>query len=246
MTGFSARRLASACVVSAASVVALVAPGAANAAPAPIKGQGSTLQELAQQNVFIPGFNAKSAKEAAKGKPLGEVTEYHGTGSGAGLEAWGNNGHAAEYNTWQYVGTDQPPNPTQKKAIETAAGGAIVLSIPTLQAATAIIVHLPAGCTSATSKNSKAPDRLMINNVTLEGIFAHTITKWSEIKDDGDKLLPEGCEGSTPITRVVRIEGSGTTAITKKYLYQINQAAVDGVENLEQPGRRKQKPQLAG
>ncbi len=219
MTGLSARRLATACAASAVSALAFMLPGAATAsATTQIKGQGSTLQEFAQQKVFIPAFNAL-------GK--GEVTEYKGTGSGAGLEAWGN-GHAAEFNTWEYVGTDQPPNPTQKSNIETAAGGATVLSIPTLQAAVAIIVHLPKGCTSAKSSNSKAPGRLMLNNVTLEGIFAHTITKWKEIKDDGDALLPAGCDevpGSEEITRVVRLEGSGTTAITKKYLYQITQAA---------------------
>ncbi len=225
MTGFSARRLASACAVSAASAVAFMAPSAASAAPLPIKGDGSTFQEFAQQKVFIPAFNEKNAKSKT-----GEVAEYKGVGSGAGLESWGNNGHAAEFNTWEYVGTDQPPNPTQKKAIETAAGGAVVLSIPTLQASEAIVMHLPAGCTSATSSDKKAPDRLVLNNVTLEGIFAHTITKWSEIKDDGDKLLPAGCEGTTPILRAVRKDGSGTTAIFKKYLFQINQSAVDGVK----------------
>ncbi len=224
MTGLSARRLATACAASAVSAAAFMLPGAATAsATTQIKGQGSTLQEFAQQKVFIPAFNT-----AEKG--AGEITEYKGTGSGAGLEAWGNNSHAAEFNTWEYVGTDQPPNPTQKAAIEKAAGGATVLSIPTLQAAVAIIVHLPAGCTSAKSSNKKAPARLMLNNVTLEGIFAHKITKWSEIKDDGDELLPSGCAGSSEITRVVRAEGSGTTAITKKYLYQINQAAVDGTK----------------
>ncbi len=229
MTGLSARRLLAGCALSAASFAAFLAPGAATASAActvtGIKGQGSTLQEIAQHSYFIPGYNAKKTAEC------GEVTEYKGTGSGAGLEAFGNNKHAAEYNTWTYVGTDQPPNPTQKEAIELAAGGQKLLSIPTLQAATAIIVNLPAGCTSASSKNSKAKTRLMLDNTTLEGIFSRKITKWNQITDDGDQLLPAGCAGESEITRVVRKEGSGTTAITKKYLYQINQGAVDGTEN---------------
>jgi len=226
MTGLSARRLASAVAVSAVSAVAFALPAASASASTSIRGQGSTLQELAQNNVFIPGFNAK---EATGLKDTVEV--YSGTGSGAGLEAWGNNGHPAEYNTWEYVGTDQPPNPTQKTAIETKAGGATVLSIPTLQAAVAIIIQLPEGCTSADSSDTKAPHRLVLNNVTLEGIFAHKITKWSQIKEGGDKLLPLGCEAAhEEITRVVREEGSGTTAILKKYLYQINSGAVDGVK----------------
>ncbi len=228
MMGLSARRLATTCAVSAASAAAFMVPGVATAsAKTQIKGQGSTLQEFAQQKVFIPKFNEKSK--------VGEITEYKGTGSGAGLEAWGNAGHAAEFNTWEFVGTDQPPNEAQKETIEKAANGGTLPakptleSIPTLQAAVAIIIHLPAGCTSATSANKKAPGRLMLNNLTLEGIFAHTITKWSQIKDDGDALqCASKADEESAITRVVRKEGSGTTAITKKYFYQINQKGVDG------------------
>jgi ABC-type phosphate transport system substrate-binding protein len=221
MTGLSARRLATALAVSSASAVAFMVPGAATAsAAAQIKGQGSTLQEIAQQTIFKPAFNKLGE---------GEVTEYKGTGSGAGLEAWGN-GHVAEYNTWEYVGTDQPPNPTQKKAIEEKAGGATVLSIPTVQAAVAIIIHLPTGCTSVSSKAKKETTHLALNDKTVEEIFAHKITKWSEIKDDSDKLNPAGCAGETPITRVVRTEGSGTTAITKKWFFQINDEPVDGTK----------------
>jgi ABC-type phosphate transport system substrate-binding protein len=219
MTGFSARRIATALAVSSASAIAFMLPGAAPAsAAAQIKGQGSTLQEYAQQKVFIPAFNAKGE---------GEITEYKGTGSGAGLEAWGN-GHAAEFNTWEYVGTDQPPNATQKAAIESAAGGATVLSIPTVQAAVSIIIHLPSGCTGIKSKAKKETTRLALNDKTVEEIFKHTITKWSQIKDDGDTLQPVGCEGSSEITRVVRLEGSGTTAITKKWFYQVEPNPVDG------------------
>lgn len=218
MTGFSARRLGSACAVTAVSALAFMLPGAATASAAcpgaQIKGDGSTLQEVAQHEDFIPAFNAKCEG--------GEVAEYHPNGSGAGLESWGNNGHAAEFSTYEYAGTDQPPNPTQKATIEAAAGGAKLLSIPTVQAAEAIVVHLPKGCTSAKSKYSTSKGRLVLNNATLEGIFKRSITKWSELKDDGDELLPAGCEGSTPITRDVREDGSGTTAIFMKYLNNVN------------------------
>jgi ABC-type phosphate transport system substrate-binding protein len=220
MTGLSARRLVTALAATSASALAFMLPGAATAsAEVQIKGQGSTLQEFAQNETFIPRFNAKHE---------GEVLKYTGTGSGAGLEAWGNGGHKAEFNTWEYVGTDQPPNASQKTAIEKAAGGATVLSIPTLQAAVALIIHLPSGCTSVHSRAKKETGRLALNDATVEGIFKHTITKWSEIKDEGDELLPAGCEGTAAITRVVRKEGSGTTAIMKKFLYQINDEKVDG------------------
>lgn len=228
MTGFSARRLASACAVTAVSAVAFMLPGAATASaacpPTQISGQGSTLQEIAQHSFFVPGFNAKCATEG------GEVKEYKGTGSGPGLEAWGNNGHTPEFENWEYVGTDQPPNPTQKATIETAAGGAKVLSIPTLQAAVAVAMHLPKGCTGAESNNKLSKGRFVLDNLTLEKIFKRSITKWSEITEDGDKLVGAGCEKEALITRVVRLEGSGTTAIFKKYLYQMNQAPVDGTK----------------
>ena len=193
--------------------------------PVSIKGQGSTLQESAQQRIFMPSFNAKAHAEG------GEVTEYRGTGS-AGMDAWGLPfGFGANFTAWQYVGTDQPPNPAQKKVIEEAAGGAKLLTIPTVQAAVAIVIHLPKGCSKATSANRKSPDRLVLANATLEGIFTGTITRWSEVTDDGDALTCETeAERGSPITRVVSAEGSGTAAILKKYLYQLNQETVDGTQ----------------
>ncbi len=219
MTGHSARRIASVVAVSAVSALALLSGAASASAATKIKGTGSTLQSFAQKKVFIPGFEAKFP---------GEQVEYVETGSGPGLESWGNNGHTPEFATYQYVGTDQPPNPTQKAAIETAAGGAKVLSIPTLQAAVAIIYNLPTGCTSISSSAKKETGRMALSQPEVEEIFRHHITKWSELKNHGDTLSPSGCEGSTPITRVVRVEGSGTTAITKKWFYQINPNPVDG------------------
>jgi ABC-type phosphate transport system substrate-binding protein len=132
-----------------------------------------------------------------------------------------------------FVGTDEPPNATQIEAIEkNTTGTGKVLTIPTLQAAVSIDVHLPTGCTTATS--TAVPGRLVLNNGTLEQIFRHAITKWSEIKDDGDALKPAGCEGASEITRVVREEGSGTTSITKKFLHVIEPGAVDAGKNWQE------------
>jgi ABC-type phosphate transport system substrate-binding protein len=228
MRGLSLR-FASAAAVTAASAVAFIAPGTASAActGANIEGSGSTLQELAQNEVWRPTFNNK-----CPGGEHEQVSAYHGIGSGAGLATW--NVGKKEHNfgpAFAFVGTDQPPNPTQKSEIELVTGGGKVLSIPTLQAAVAIDIHLPAGCTSAVSgtskKESKDFKRLSLDEKTIEAIFAHTITKWSEIKDFGDKLLPEGCAGSSEIVRVVREDGSGTTAILKKFLFEINKNPVD-------------------
>ena len=63
----------------------------------------------------------------------------------------------------------------------------------------------------------------MLGQKTVENIFTRKITKWSKIKDGKDKLV--GCskaQTETEITRVVREDGSGTTATFKKWLELVN------------------------
>jgi ABC-type phosphate transport system substrate-binding protein len=227
----TARRLVPACIVSAATVAALVAPGAASAAlgaqcsGANITAQGSSLQKDAQLNVWNPDFSTSKSKAAcsgtqgSKGKPS---VKYTSTGSGAGLEAWGVNKAAPNYETNAFVGTDEPPNSAQIAEIEaheTTLTKESLETIPVVQESVAVVVNLPANCT-ATSKKNKG--RLELNNVTLEGIFRGTITKWSQITEDGDTLSGAGCVPTSTITPVVRFDQSGTTHIFKKYLGQIN------------------------
>jgi ABC-type phosphate transport system substrate-binding protein len=60
---------------------------------------------------------------------------------------------------------------------------------------------------------------LALDQSTLEGIFAGTITKWSElgsVEGAGNTLTGAGC--SSAIQPVVRQDGSGTTHIFKKFL----------------------------
>lgn len=232
MTSLSARRLVLTCILSAVTVAALVAPGAASAAGklgaqcsgSNITGQGSSLQKLAQQTVWNPDFNisgnghACNGTQGTKAKP---TVTYNSVGSGAGLESWGANGHAANFEASNaYVATDEPPNSTQIAEIESHGAAKTLETLPVLQGAVAVIVNLPAGCTP-TSK-SAFPFRLVLNNVTLEAIFRGAITKWSEITDSGDKLSGKTCNAETPIKPVVRLDGSGTTHIFKRYLGLIN------------------------
>jgi ABC-type phosphate transport system substrate-binding protein len=238
MMSFSARRLRSACILSAAAVAALVIPGAASATRGVqcsgenVTGQGSSLQKLAQQKIWNPDFNTsknKAACSGTQGSKAKPTVTYTSTGSGPGLESWGANKHA-ETNfsgTNAYIGTDEAPNKLQKEEIEKNGLKITLETIPVLQAAIAIIVHLPAKCT-ATSTSAKG--RLVLNNVTLEKIFRGTIKKWSEIKDGGDELKGTGCVSTTTIGRVVREEGSGTTNILKKYMFLVNAGKVDGTK----------------
>jgi ABC-type phosphate transport system substrate-binding protein len=249
MKSLSARGLMPACLISAAAVAALAAPGTALAgggkvgeqcSGSNIKGQGSSLQKIAQQKVWNVEFNNDgTAKKACSGKygdKLKPTVEYESTGSGAGLISWGAEESKSENETSKkanptnfaatnaYIGTDEPPNPTQIKNIESwesTPNSESVETIPVLQGAVAIIVHLPENCTEATSKG--AAGRLVLNESTLQGIYDGTITKWSEVKDDGDELKGAGCTPSTDtIKPVVRLDQSGTTHIFKRFLGLIN------------------------
>jgi ABC-type phosphate transport system substrate-binding protein len=229
MRHLSARRLASACILPAAAVAALVAPGAASASlgtqcsGSPIGGQGSSLQKLAQE-VWVPGFTTSADKYACNGtqgsKGSPKLFAYNPSGSGAGLKSWGVGKAEHKYEaTNGYVGTDEPPNPTEKEEIEDNQSiephlTKTLQTVPVIQAAVSIIVHLPTGCT-ATSTSNKG--RLVLDNTTLEGIYRGTIKTWGALKEGGDKLTPSTCE-SDAITPVVRFDGSGTTHIFKKYL----------------------------
>jgi ABC-type phosphate transport system substrate-binding protein len=229
MMSLSARRLVPACILPAAAVAALLGPSAASASigtqcsGSAIAGQGSSLQKLAQE-LWEPKFNEVADKYACNGtqgsKGTPKVGPYNPSGSGAGIKSWGVGKVEHKYEaTNAYVGTDEPPNATQKAEIEENQSiephlEKTLQTVPVIQAAEAIIMHLPAGCTASSTSNK---GRLVVNNTTLEGIFRGTIKTWGGIKDGGDTITGTGCEAAT-IQPVVREDGSGTTHIFKKYL----------------------------
>ncbi|HTZ85847.1 MAG TPA: substrate-binding domain-containing protein [Solirubrobacteraceae bacterium] len=218
-------------------MAALAVPGAASASLGTqcsgvnVTGQGASTQKLAHQTVWGPGFNTSKSKAACAGlKGQGSLgkpeVKYTSTGSGAGLESWGANKHAAVYDaTNGFIGTDEGPDANQKKEIEeneTTVTPNTLATIPVLQLAVSVIVHLPENCVATSKKNA---GRLELNNLTLEGIYRGTITKWSQITEDGDKLSGEGCNPESTITPIARKDGSGTTHIFKRYLGLINGAS---------------------
>jgi ABC-type phosphate transport system substrate-binding protein len=236
MTFLSARRAFSAGIIAAASVAAFVAPSAANAAlPGHCKGTGtegagSSLQAEAQ-GVWDPQFNVNKA-----GCPAGPAVKYHSIGSGAGYKEWAVN---KNFGTIGFVGTDNTVNQAEKETVENLVANKEVatsklLTIPVLQGAVAIAVNLPENCVA----NSKvAPGRLALNQSTLEGIYSGSITAWSQlvgVEGTGNELTGAGCSTATAITPVVRLDGSGTTHIFKKFLDLINaspMASEDGLEH---------------
>jgi ABC-type phosphate transport system substrate-binding protein len=235
----------SACVLAAAATAALVAPGAASASlgtqcsGADIGAQGSSLQKVAQETLWDPGFNTSSDKFACSGSQ-GDKKEptivYNPSGSGAGLRSWGAEPKVeSEINfspTNAFVGTDEPPNKGQQEEIlkqESTATEGTLLTIPVAQESVAIIVDLPEGCTAT---STAAPGRLVLSDKALQGIYAGTTTKWGELTEGGDALTPSTC-GTDAIIPVARFDQSGTTHIFKRFLNLINTAGLTTASGTE-------------
>ncbi len=251
MTSLVARRVV-ACLASAAAAVAIV-PATASATTKPdlgtqcsgsdIVGRGSTFQGPAQINVWNKGFNtniesvACSGTQGSKGTPkvVYKDSETKDKGSGACLKGFGAEKHAVEGEI-SFCGTDEAPNATQKKEIEEHLVGGEeknLETIPVLQGAVAIIVHLPEGCKASSEivekeTTHKKLGRLVFDDTTLEGIYAGTINTWKQAieaqKGDGSDALTctVKSEEEDEINRVVRTDHSGTTHIFKTFLEQVD------------------------
>jgi len=219
-----------------------------------ITGQGASLQAIAQDSIWGPAFNtslnetACSGSQGTGGKP---VATYTSTGSDAGLEAFGAEGGTPNYGQTAFVGTDEAPNAKQKEEIESHAKlgseERSLETIPVLQSALAIIVHLPEGCRGQSEVASGTKviklGRLVFDDATLEGIYRGTIKTWKEAvehqKGDGnDKLSCTGgvTEEELEIKRVVRKDHAGTTHILKSFLRQVNNAPFKAEAYAEQIG----------
>jgi ABC-type phosphate transport system substrate-binding protein len=171
-----------------------------------IIGQGSSLQKIAQQNVWAPAF----ASEVCNKGTFPTVT-YESTGSGAGLKEWNSDGKRGSINTArQFIGTDDAPTAEQISNITSVAGGASLAVIPVTQTSISIVANPPAGCTVEA-----------ITNKDLQNVFRGGYLKWSQLA-----TAEGGSACESPITRVVRQDGSGTTYQFKNYLFKLNKAGL--------------------
>jgi ABC-type phosphate transport system substrate-binding protein len=236
----AARSIACACAVVAAGAFAAVLPATSAAEVGTqcsgenVEGRGSSLQAKAQAELWDPKFNDSKSKKSCSGGKKGTepkpTVKYESTSSGSGMRTWGietkNESELKGFGaTNAFIGTDEPPDEKQQgeaEAKESTKTAGSLLEIPVAQESVAIIMNLPTGCT-AKSEASGATGRLVLNNKTLEEIFAGKIKTWAGIKDDGDKVSSKACE-EEPITVVVREDGSGTTHILKRYLDLIEPA----------------------
>ena len=219
--------------VGAASVAAMALSGiGASAASAAcvgtvVEGSGSSLQKIAQLEAWIPN------------SPEKECVKYESTGSGTARTKWGAEktgnkpgtvGEAPNTSGNTFIATDEALEEKQIKNLDEAAGATKqALTIPVVQAAIAMIVDPPVGCTVNNP----------ISNANLEKVWDGTITEWSKIGT--------GC-GTATIKRVVRQDVSGTTYAFKTYLSKVNGAALcfetwaklaETAKNLEWPEKGK-------
>jgi ABC-type phosphate transport system substrate-binding protein len=254
---FLTTRRKAACIASMAAMAVAAVPATSVAAGPKtdrnqqcagenIEGRGSTFQNPAQL-IWNPGFNTTlsttgcSGTQGSLAKPTVTYrnTESKDRGSGACLKAFGAEKHATETTQISFCGTDEAPNEKQKEEIEEhkVGGGAQALeTVPVLQGAVAIIVHLPAGCRAQSEAivNGKAvkPGRLVLDDATVAGIYEGTIKTWKKLVEEqkghgADKLIcEEPAEEEETITPVVRTDHSGTTHIFKAFLEQVNTSPI--------------------
>jgi ABC-type phosphate transport system substrate-binding protein len=146
---------------------------------------------------------------------------YEPTGSGAGRRAFGASttvGQAGVRNTnYVFGGVDEAPTAPEIAAANqgpTAGSGddAVLHTIPVAHSSVAVAVKLPANCTLPASSTNRR-----ISRADLASVFAGTPTTWSTL------LTGESGAGcSTQVTRVVRLDSSGTTFAFKNYLRDID------------------------
>jgi ABC-type phosphate transport system substrate-binding protein len=164
-----------------------------------IVGAGSSLQRIAQTEVWKVGFEGTICNSGTH-----PTVTYNSVGSGAGMSEWNFDGTKGSINTGvSFIGTDDAPTAAQIANIKSKAGGAQLAVIPVAQTSIAILANPPAGC-----------EVEAITNSNLAGVFEGRIANWGGL---------EGAEGTcdSPIARVVRKDGSGTTYQLKNYLFQL-------------------------
>jgi ABC-type phosphate transport system substrate-binding protein len=212
-----------------------------------ISGRGATFQTKAQ-NALIAGYTSDVCGPVANqftGDPAGSnmiAYNYSGatghTGSGEGLKAascrtdafagsdipyfqadltqlWGAAGSLTGANC-SALGvspdTFAPPyTPAGPTWPNTADATKNMMSFPVAGASVAIGVHIAASATCATP-----PTTLQFSTQTMSRLIGGDYANWNAPELVADNAGLNGC--STPITRVVRMDKSGTTQTFKNYL----------------------------
>jgi hypothetical protein len=167
-------------------------------------------------------FTFSNIPNSVCGGPFDPTPTYVPQGDVAALAAMCAGG-ALDF-TKDFAATDQPPSLADiavMNACPTAIGPLplAIHTIPVAQAAIAIAVHLPAGCTISPLDAAPTGDRFAILNKNLEAAFFNGggAPTWST-------LLPNSPTCVGPVTRIVRYDQANGTFQTMQYLAQLNAA----------------------
>jgi hypothetical protein len=212
-------RLGRIVVLATACVAAAFAASVSTASAAPrkctaIEGAGSSLQKVAQKEVWGPEhWETKTSEEECE-----KVVEakYNPTSSGKGKAQWGyetkelKSGEAEETQFPVFIGTDLAPNKAQIENMGVAGKGASnnsVMTTPVAQSAITVMVTLPEGC-----KPAAAEKKAEIKNSVLR-------KEWEEGETEFSAFLKDKVEGTCTAKPKLeaRSSNSGTTAGFKNY-----------------------------
>src|SRR5262249_40249222 len=120
-------------VLSLAAGTAMAAPTCPNNSV--INGRGSSLQRVAQVEVWNPKYNAACANAP--------TVSYESTSSSSGLHAFGFIGGVLNH-AFQYIGTDDAPSAAQISVVEGAVSHKTKpVIVPVSQTAIAVVTHPP-------------------------------------------------------------------------------------------------------
>jgi phosphate transport system substrate-binding protein len=158
----------------------------ADCAAGALSGSGSTFQQNIQQE-WIKAYGSKCS---------GTQINYQGTGSGAGIESFGNG-------TVDFAGSDAVMKADEQTKANGRCGGKAI-HIPVTAGGVAVMYNL------------KGVEGLKLSAKTLAGIFQGTIKKWNDpaiAADNSGVKLPV-----TTITPYHRSDGSGTTKVFSGFL----------------------------
>jgi hypothetical protein len=234
-TGIPAAAVAAAAAAAAAATALLIAATPASAAEAcgsELVGAGSSLQGIAQSEVWSGGWKGGECET----KP---TVKYTVTSSGKGLEQWGSaagalGGGSAEKPFPMFVATDiAPEGPEETSATQLAnmakaasiTKGVIpdeALAIPVAQSAIAVLVSPPAGCAleegsgKPSIKSKTLEEEWEKDSVTFKNLIAGAKLSCKACKKSEEEALLE----SKPKLEAYSSQ-SGTTAAFKRYLASI-------------------------
>jgi hypothetical protein len=230
--------LAAVCAGTAFAATTPAAYAAGTEKCAGITGAGSSLQNIAQKNVWIAGFISPGTgwtSSVCENEPT--PIEYFSSSSGKGIGQWGANGtHTLKAETIEghevfptYVGTDVGPEGlstttgSQLNEMDVAGGqgtaaGEGVVTVPVAQSAVSVLVQVPAECLGTL----KEKEVVSITSEHLEKEWFSNTTKWSGLITGTATGAKSECTTEKTPVLYGRFSASGTTAGFKRFLGDLN------------------------